>query len=294
MDNPENGVAQEDATTPQIEFGERFGPRLAFSSARITLVFALAWRVVAELSRRYQHQYDIRVLEAHPGISIRGALHVTIGPLGDQDRPCLALNIGGESGTYDILRPVGGRLRDPRESPSMPFAGPMLSHDPSAIVDGISAAWGLPRSAGKLPGSHKTTIALRAVAGLLESLVFQRDGWRTTAGFCDNSAVGPMAPDWTAALGVSKELIRAATDGRDPAAASFLTRYVLVHRCSDDDVCLRLDALKGSAWAFCLASGTATRLTAMGPDRVVSLPLRYQAVDRQSDALVHELAAALA
>jgi hypothetical protein len=103
-----------------------------------------------------------------------------------------------------------------------------------------------------------------------------------------------MVPDWTAALGVGDTTIREAQGGRDARAADFLTRYVLLYRCTADNLCLRLADLEGPAWAFCMASGTATQLTSAGPGRVVDLPRRYEEADRRSGLLVQELVGVLA
>lgn len=269
------------------------GSALDFSSARVTLVSALAWRVVAELFRRYQRQIDLRVLEVHPGISVRGALYVTARSRNGERAAALSLNLGGPSGTYRVIQRVDGLPLGPDGSSDVEFAGPMLNMDPIAVVEQIAAAWGLPRSVGRIPPSTPSTIVARTIAGLLETLVFRRENWRTTAGFCDNSAVGPIVPDWTGALGVSETTIRQAANGRDLNDADFLTRYVLLHRCNGDSMCLRLDDLEGSAWAFCMASGAAVRLTSQGADRTVKLPLRFQELDRDCSALVGEMRYAL-
>ncbi len=266
---------------------------LEFKTARVTLVSALAWRVVAELSRRYQERYDLRVSQVHPGMSIRGALYLTTAPATGHEPPALSLDLGGPSGTYTVLRRIDGCAKGAAGKSSGPFAGPMLSQDPSRVVDEIAAAWGLPKLEGKLPSSHTTTIVARTIAGVLESLIFRRESWRTTAGFCDNSAVGSMVPDWTAALGVSDRTISDARRGRDARAADFLSRYVMLHRCVDDNISLRLHDLQGSAWVFCMATGTATQMNSGGPGRVVDLPRQYEASNRKTSALVHELAVAL-
>lgn len=269
------------------------GSVLDFSSVRVTLVSALAWRVVAELFRRYQGRFDLRVLEVHPGISVRGALYVTARSRNGERTAVLSLNLGGPSGTYTVLQRVDGLPLGADGSSVIEFAAPMLNMNPIAVVDQIAAAWGLPKSVGRIPPSNPSTIVARTIAGILESLVFRRESWRTTAGFCGNSAIGPMVPDWTAALGASETTIRRAANGRDVNAADFLTRYVLLHRCNGDSMCLRLDDLEGSAWAFCMASGTAVRLTSQGADRTVKLPLRFQEVNRDCSALVSEMRYAL-
>jgi hypothetical protein len=116
------------------------GSVLDFKGARITLVSALAWRVVAELFRRYQERYDLRVSQVHPGISVRGALYLTAGSAASQNPPTLSLDLGGPSGTYAVLRRIDGNATGAAGSSSGPFAGPMLSQDPSRVIDEIAEA----------------------------------------------------------------------------------------------------------------------------------------------------------
>src|SRR5687768_14950129 len=96
-----------------------------FKTARITLVAALAWRVVAELFRRYQARFDLRVLQAHPAISIRGSLVLTSGSPYPWGKPALWLDLGGPSGTYRVERRIDGSV--PLHEVSGDFAASMLT-----------------------------------------------------------------------------------------------------------------------------------------------------------------------
>jgi hypothetical protein len=260
----------------------------------MTLVSALAWRVVAELFRWHQRRLDLRVLQAHPGISMRGSLVVTIGCPLNNSTPALCLDLGGPSGTYTVTRRVGSAALRPRVPFSGGFAGPMLTDDPAAVIARIAEAWGLPPVPGQMRTSTPTTLTARVIAGLLERLAFDRSCWRTTAGYCDNSAVGPMVPTWLTALGQDADAIPEALDNSSIEPASRLTRFVLLHRAvSSDGICLRLAQISGSAIAFDLATGEATVLTRRGAGQSFDIPDRYAATRRNMRLLINEFEAVL-
>lgn len=261
--------------------------------ARVTLVSALAWRVIAELFRRYQRRFDLRISQVHPGISVRGALVLKVGGQNGEPLPRLSLNLGGPSGTYSVDRRIDGRAAETRVPTYVEFAGPMLREDPSKVIDQIASAWALPDAPGQLPPSNATTLSVRTIAGLLERLVFRTDAWRTTAGICANDAVGSMIPDWLAALGVDDRTARHAVADSSSKAADFLTRFVLVHRTDCDSTCLRLADLRGTGWAFDVATGTAFELTSLGRTRTIDLASRYRQQKRDLQLVVGDLETSL-
>lgn len=269
------------------------GSNVEFATGRITLVSALSWRAIAELFRRYHPAYSLRVTQIHPGISTRGTLELT-SVTSEMTGPArLTFNLGGPSGTYRVHRSHSQFRPDGAGPQDLEFARPMLSGDPSSVIDEIAAAWGLPRAIDPLVSSSKTTITIRVIAGLMERLVFARESWRTTAGFCGNDAAGDMVPDWLAALGVDEALRRRALEGADLNAMAGLTRYILVHQCLEDSLCLHINELRGTAWAFDIAAATATELKAGGPGRTINLLPRYIASKRDLRSLVGELESAL-
>lgn len=266
------------------------GPAVEFATARITLISALSWRAIAELFRRYQPAYDLRVTQVHPGISIRGALELEIITSDKAEPAKLSFNLGGPSGTCGVIRSLSPHGP---EQQVVEFARPMLSGDPSFVIDQLAAACGLPSVVVPIPPSSKTTITIRVIAGLMERLVFHRESWRTTAGFCANDAAGNMVPDWLSALGVDETVRRQASETADSDAIATLSRRILVHRSPSDAPCLHLTGLRGTAWAFDLASGIATVLTAEGPGQQVALPSQYMAAQRDLRRLVGEIESAL-
>jgi hypothetical protein len=270
------------------------GSTVDFATARLTLVSALAWRVIAELFRRYHPAYDLRVMQMHPGISTRGTLELTASRPGRTKPARLTFNLGGPSGTYCIHDSISQDIPEKSELQAVEFARPMLSSDPSSVIEEIAAAWGLRRAVEPLPPSSKTTITIRVIAGLMERLVFDRESWRTTAGYCGNDAAGDMVPDWLAALGVDEALRRRASEDADPKAIAALTRYILVHRSSGDDLCLHLGGLRGIAWGFDIAAATATEMSAKGPGRKIEMASPHIALKRDMRVLVGELESALA
>lgn len=262
-----------------------------FADLRLTLVSALAWRVVAELFRRYDRTADLHILEVHPGISMRGSLWVAHGNPFDPDCSVLRLNLGGPSGTFEITRRVDSATV-PSETLSGEFAQAMLMVDPAVVVDSIAEAWGLAAPRKPLPASTPATTTLRVIAGLLERLVFDRVAWRTTAGYCDAS-VGSLAPGWLDALG---ECSAAAARGSSPDIRVVLplTRYILLHQAINGvEICRTLADVPGTAIALNL-NGTATVLTRHGTGERIDLAARYQELGRDIRRLVGDLEARLA
>lgn len=180
------------------------------------------------------------------------------------------------------------------KSAEVDFASPMLAGDPAVVVDDIAAAWGLPPAPNKLPPSSDTTLAVRAIAGLLERRVFDRETWRTTAGFCGNEAVGDMIPSWLDLLGVDAAALRRAAEKPDHDVVDRLSRYILVHRAPGENLCLDSSDIVGTALAFDLAAATVTELSAEGKGKTVRLRNSFDAAGHDLRRLLNELETSLA
>lgn len=271
-----------------------YGSTIEVFAARIGLVSFLAWRAIAELFRRYHPRYDLRVTEIHPGISVRGVLRLTVGVPTASDSPTLSFNLGGPSGTYCVDHPLTTEPGNFAHSSEADFAGPMLARDPAIVVDQIAAAWGLPPAPASLPPSSNTTLAIRVIAGLLERRVFDREPWRTTAGFCGNGAVGDMIPDWLDLLGENSAALRRAAEKPVHNVDARLSRYILVHRAPGENLCLYANDIAGIALAFDLAEATVTELSAEGKGKTVQLRKSYDASGHDLRRLLNQLESSLA
>lgn len=255
-------------------------PGLDFASARMTLVSALAWRCIAELFRRYGSRHRLMIHQVHPGSSLRGQLVIIAGGGTNPGQPALALNLGGDSGTYEVIRRVDGMPVDQRHPARGLFASGMLGSEPESVVAEISRSWGLPAVTGVMPPTDKAFIAVRVIAGLLERKVPEPRVWRTTSAYADSSAVGPMLSSWHEVFGDAKH-----------GDASRLSRYVLLHRADDDEMVRERDGIGGVAWCFDLAAATAVSLSASAVGVRLDLMAEYQRCGRHLPGLLRQLEA---
>lgn len=163
---------------------------------RFGVIQAVAWKIVAELFRRHAASHALRLVEQHPGISIRGQLRLKIDPSrpGSDEPASITFNFGGPSGTCD-LRANGTTVVD-----GLDFVSPMLQQDPIEIVDHLEAHLGL-RRPESLPPSSAPVLAVRTVSEVLSHEWLARTSLRATSGWVDAS-VGCSVPPWTKAFGV--------------------------------------------------------------------------------------------
>ena len=163
---------------------------------RLPLLNAMAWRVIAELYRRYAMRHTLTLQEAHPGLSLPGQLRLLLGPSGPRPFavPRLLFNLGAPAGTYAIedVRGVDGEPRD--------FVTPMLGGDPRAFVDGICLELGLalPRA---LPRSIPGVLAVRTIAEMFARASFAPGSLRATCA-CVHTDIGSYVCAWAATVGV--------------------------------------------------------------------------------------------
>jgi hypothetical protein len=219
----------------RIAAGAPWSQTIDLATARMTLVGALAWRAVAELMRRHHRRYAMRVVEVHPGVSVRGLLEVSLTPRQGDGRPTpsLQLNLGGPSGQWRV-GDCTGNLAD------------LLGPRPVAVIDAMVSALGLPRAPQPLPAAGNTVVALRMIAGLLEQQVFAPLPWRTTQGL-----VGGQED---AVAGWYRAFLQAGDRPLDARDHARLSELVLLHPAADELPALELPSM-GHAWGFDLASG---------------------------------------
>lgn len=212
------------------------------ASARVTLVTALAWRAIAEIVRRRHVTLGFHLRQIHPGTSIRGLLELRLHYRSTgRALPAIDFNLGGPSGTWKAGAGGQGSLLA------------LLEPEPGSEIDRIEDAVGLPPFRGTLPASSTEALAVRIVAGLVETRVFDRDGWRTTLG-AHGTCNGDLAADWLVPMGVGFEAAGAdrelAPDDHDR-----LSRLVLVHRAADECPVITLSGLDGRGVLVDTASG---------------------------------------
>jgi hypothetical protein len=132
-------------------------------------------------------------------------------------------------------------------------------------------------------------MSARIIAGLLERFALAGQRWRTTAGYCDNTAIGPMVPEWLLPIGERREPLADALDNPNSLTWVRLTRHVLLHQAADNDSpCLQAADIRGTAIAFNLASGTATILSNRRLLGTRDVRQMYVASDRDVSLVVSE------
>lgn len=250
------------------------------ATARVTLVTALAWRAVAEIVRRRHATHGFTLVQLHPGISARGLLRLQLQPKSG-GRPPFAIDfhLGGPSGTWMASTGAEGRFLD------------LLDPEPASVIDRIENAVGLPRCRGALPPSSVATLSVRVVAGLMESLVFGRHGWRATLGAW-SAHDGDVAADWAVPMGVGSEPVDPA-DGLGRQARERLSRVVLIHRSVNDGPVAHLSNLQERALIVDIETG---RIASVAEERVEPLGDVVQmreAADGSMGRLLAELVARL-
>lgn len=278
----------------RMETGARWEDDEYWRDARTTVVAAHAWRVVAELFRRHQHRYDLRVWEFHPGISPRGLLALRARP-NTPDGPCpqLDLNLGGPSGSCSVPRRLDGTAGT--LSDSYPFATQLLHKNSREVVDDISRMWGLP-PVSKLPSSTPATLVARCIAGFLLRHSLDSRLYRASSAFlglsmCDKVVdwvrpflgEGPLAFDGMLGPGEAAP---------DPSLWRRANRYWLLHESDETGGPVETSPVDGGV-VFDMAKGTATQLRAGAVGPSCDLIKRYRETDRSIQPLVEWVSKAI-
>lgn len=194
------------------------------NSYRTTAIFAVIWRLAAELIRRHAHTNPLFVWQFHPGASQRGA--IAIGrrrhPFARQEFPELIIYVGGSRpGAIERTDPNGlsmqlGNLLDR-----------FLQNDTKETVDEMERHLDLTPTRGAA-ATTPAGLVCRLIAMFLERAVFARQSFRTTFGYVDTSA-GAVLADWVA--GDKPDLD---TEAKCIKAFKRHGSYVLLHQCSFD------------------------------------------------------------
>lgn len=237
---------------------------------RANVVYAVTWRILAELLRRHHAREDLRLYWLFPGISQTGMVLLR--------RPDGEVVLELDVAHAHVGKPTVGDAR------TRQYVDALLSAtDPKAIVDSLGVGAGLPRVEGPLPESSPTVLCARAIAGVLERNMLARKPLRTTPGYFDqNGHVGAF--DWAVQIaGVAEQLARARAAAANVDESSFVQHIFALHR---GDAVLGLPA-KTPFVAFDFRRGMAHAAPHGGvPRSTLALDDAYQASGRRLGPLV--------
>lgn len=253
------------------------------SPCRLTVLQAMAWRVVAELYRRHATAQALSLLEMHPGSSMWGQLRLMVGPCdGRSAEPAsISFNFGGPSGTCEVRRDGAEVLGQ------FDYVTPMLNGDPAEVVNRLESSLGL-KTPAKIPPSSAAVLGVRLVADALGREWLARTTLRATLGWVDSS-IACCVPEWTKACGADLTTLGPqVSSGAMPwqEAHAQLSGLVALHDTQDGAPLLHADRPFA---ALDLTQG----LVALGQPgkavRRIALKERYQADERRLGTLVDEL-----
>lgn len=250
---------------------------------RFGVSHAVAWRIVAELSRRHAASRPLSLLELHPGISAAGMLRLMVGQPSEvmSDQPSITFRFGGQAGTCEVSRGAAPVLTD------FDFVTPMLVGDPKDLVDRLESALGL-NTPSLLPPSQACVLCARLIADILATAWLARQPLRTTSGWVDAS-VGCTVPAWTAEMGVdwralNEAVARGAVDWR--AVFGQVGRYVAVHASDDSAPMTKLDR---QFVAMDMQTGALVFCGSENPRPAVDISQRYAADGRRLGRIVDDV-----
>ena len=241
--------------------------------ARVTLPCALAWRAMTELVRRHHAGWGIAIEQFHPGISARGAyaLRLRRGSAGTSSIQ-INFHIGGPSGSWSTGSPEAtGSLAD------------LLLPEPARLINDIERAARLPSAPSPVPPSSQVAMGMRLVAGVLETLVFRKESWRTSLGAHGYDGRTAVA-DWARHLEVG---------GAEPNPGRVLSERhsecVLIHSSPDEQPVMVQAQLKGAALLIDLRTGVIARLDAFGCEKIHQLDIATNVSQNSLQLLVAKL-----
>lgn len=161
------------------------------TSFRLTVRYAVTWRILTELLRRHQAAHDLRVCWSFPGASGHGIVELQRRDGGHLLRLDVAhgehLDAGlstRRTGGLDVRRYVDALL---------------AADDPKTIVDAFELSAGLPPRRGPMPVSTAPVLCARVIAAVLERRMLARATYRTTPGYVDADG-SVRACGWVEAL----------------------------------------------------------------------------------------------
>lgn len=253
------------------------------SPCRLTVLQALAWRLVAELYRRHAAAQTLSLLEMHPGISMWGQLRLIVGPSDARsaEPASITFNFGGPSGTCEVRRGGAEVLGQ------FDYVSPMLNGDPAEVVDRLESSLGL-KAPAKIPPSSAAVLGVRLVADALGREWLARTTLRATLGWVDSS-MACWVPDWTKAFGadltkLGPQVSSDAMPSQDAHAQ--LSGLVALHDTTDGAPLLHADRPYA---AIDLNQGRVALGKPGKAVRHIALKERYQADGRRLGPVVDEL-----
>lgn len=190
----------------------------ACRTLRPGLALAVTWRVLTELWRRHHTTHNLRLLETHPGVSERGQLCLLVNPRPGQvmDCPRLVLNLGGPTGTFQVL--ASGQVQAEGR-----YLWPFLTENPVLVVDRLERHLGL-NAPPSLPASTPQVLMMRLIAELLSAACLDRDGLGVETAWMDWSGGVSVRP-WAAYFGHD---VRSLQSGLDSGQIEWQAAYLNV------------------------------------------------------------------
>ncbi len=173
------------------------------------------------------------LVETHPGISLRGCLHVQLAPWAPvantaDEWPEVVFFLGGpEPGTYEVFTRPGA----PR--PGGNFIAPMLEGDPVELLNTIDRQLGL-RTPSQLPPSTPQVLAVRLIAQVLAQESFARVPLRATMGRFNHNGESGLLPWSLLPDSDASSKPQAVTASSVPIRLDPLSQRVAIHPAPDE------------------------------------------------------------
>lgn len=234
------------------------------------LVLSVAWRLLTELYRRHSADHQFRLMRTHPGISVAGQLRLLVNPGEETVHSCtqLVLNLGGQTGTYEVQ--VNGTQSGRGDFLMRALAGQFL-----AVVHELETAIGF-RAPERLPPSTRPVFAMRLVAEVLTATWLDRQEYGIETVWFDSSGGARVQP-WAVALGVDvRELESGMESGRLSWEAVYWQVSGLFRLGSIHD-----GSVSAKAWAFDMDQGIAVKLDGNRPTQSIDIQNSYVKHGRQ-------------
>lgn len=258
-----------------------------FEDARTTsykpeLVLSVAWRLLTELYRRQSADHQFRLMRTHPGISVAGQLRFLVNPREETVHSCtqLALNLGGQTGTYEVQ--VNGSESGRGDFLVRALAGQFL-----AVVHELETAIGF-RAPERFPPSTQPVLAMRLVAEVLTATWLDRQEYGIETAWFDSSGGSRVQP-WAAALGFDVLALQSGLDSGRIRWESVYWQVAGIFRLG-----VMHDGSMGvNAWPFDADRGALLRLDGRRTLHTIDLQTSYVKHGRQIEPLAALLLADL-
>lgn len=157
---------------------------------RSEVVWAVGWKIIAELFRRHHESAYLRLYETHPAGGTYDCLSLYSGSfpggshLCDFNQASSHFHVFGRLGTPTKTLPD---LRWPDENNYV--MAYLQSQDPKTVIDQIESVLGLPPATSPLPLTTAPVLCIRLIAESLARCAFDRLGLDARNGFLDTSGM---------------------------------------------------------------------------------------------------------